>query len=67
MAKYSFRAIHPANFVRFAPAALKIFLHPGGGVPILDGVSQGGGYAFFTGIFPEKYHPPPQPEILNSP
>ena len=27
------------------------------GVPIFDGVSEGG-YAFFTATFPEKYHPP---------
>ena len=40
-----------------------------GGVPISDEVSEGGyqnftetprgGYAFFTGTFPEKDHPPP--------
>ena len=37
-----------------------------GRVPFFDGDSEGGGYAFFTGTFPEKYHPPQQ-EILNSP
>ena len=57
-----------AYFARFAPAALKSFRHPGGwGVPIFDRDSEGryqnftgtlrGGYAFFTGTFPEKYHP----------
>ena len=54
-----------ANFARFTPAALKSFWHPGGGVPIFDGDSEGG-YAFFTGAFPEKYHPPHQ-KSLNSP
>ena len=64
-----------APLARFAPAALKIFRHPGG-VPIFDSDSEGGyqnfygdsegGYAFFTGTFPEKDHLPSQ-EILNSP
>ena len=32
-----------APFARFAPAALKSFRHPGGGVPIFDSDSEGGG------------------------
>ena len=57
-----------APFARFAPAALKSFWHPGGGVPIFDSDSEGGvpkfydeseeGYVFFTGTFPVKDHPP---------
>ena len=48
-----------------------------GGVPVSDEVSEGGyqnftvtprgGYAFFTGTFPKKDHPPPLQEILSSP
>ena len=62
---------------RFTPAALISFRHPGGGVPIFDSNFEGGvpkfygdsegGYAFFTGTFLEKDHPPPLLEILNSP
>ena len=58
----------PADFARFAPAALKSFQHPGGGgYPFLTATPRGvpkfygdseGGYAFFTGTFPEKDHPP---------
>ena len=61
-------AISPVNFTRFAPAALKSFRYPGGGVPIFDRDSEGrvpyfygdsgGGNAFFMGTFPKKYPPP---------
>ena len=55
-----------------------IYIRHPGGVAIFDSnfeggyqnftVPPGGGeYAFFTGIFPEKDHPPPLREILNSP
>ena len=37
-----------------------------GGVPKYYGDSEGG-HVFFTGTFPEKDHPPPLREILNSP
>ena len=57
MAKCSFRAIHPADFVRFAPAALKIFLHPGG-YPFLT-ESPRGGMRFLRALFPKKGPPPP--------
>ena len=57
--------------MQFTPAALKSFWHPGGGgIPIFDGDSEGGGYqnvtetprgggeGFFMGTFPKKYHSP---------
>ena len=71
MAKFPFRAINPATldapFAQFAPAALISFRHPGGYPFLSDRDSEGvlksygdseGGYAFFTGTFPKKYHPP---------
>ena len=70
MTKCSFRAIPPGLDDTSAPftlAALKIFWHPGGGVPIFDRLRGGyqnfretpkRGTHFFTGTFPEKLHHP---------
>ena len=57
-----------APFVRFTPAQLKVYRHPGGaGVPSFDRDPDGGGeyqkYTFFTGTFPEKYCGRAVPEV----
>ena len=67
LSRYSPAALD-APFARFAPAALKSFRHPGGGVPIFDSDSEGGyqnfaetpmGVRIFYGHFSRKVPPSP--------